>query len=89
MDDIRGFSRETLIGITTNIESQEARRRENHVLNFHENPRGGTTDAVENFFAISHRFLGVNFTLKEFKYGWRKIVRYYTSVYAVNKYYIN
>ncbi len=72
MDTIRGFSRESFVGVTTNIESQEARRMTGP---YPENPRGGTTDPVENFFATVHRYLGTTFTLHDFKYGWQKITR--------------
>ena len=72
---ICGFSRETVIAVTTNIESIEFRRRENGTLGYEEHPRAGTTDDVEAFFALLHRFLGLNFTLKQFKALWRKLVR--------------
>ena len=75
MDDIRGFSRESFIGVTTNIESQEWRRRMNGELHGPENPRAGTSDNVENFISIAHRHLGNNFTLRDFKYGFDKLVR--------------
>ena len=73
---IRGYSRETFIAITTNIESQEFRRRENETLGYEEHPRAGSTDDVECFFSLCHQKLGCTFTLKEFKYHWRKICRY-------------
>ena len=72
---ICGFSRESVIAITTNIESIEFRRRQNHYLGFEEHPRAGTSDDVEAVFALFHRFLGNIFTLKEFKACWRKVVR--------------
>jgi hypothetical protein len=34
MDDIRGFTRETFIEITTNIESQELRRIRNNEIGY-------------------------------------------------------
>ncbi|KAK3708189.1 hypothetical protein QZH41_017930 [Actinostola sp. cb2023] len=64
---ICGFSRETVIAVTTNIESIEYRRRQNLELGYEEHPRAGTTDDVEAIFALFHRFLGNIFTLKEFK----------------------
>ncbi|KAK3739892.1 hypothetical protein QZH41_007731 [Actinostola sp. cb2023] len=70
-----GFSRETLIEVTTNIESQEARRRINHDVGYPEHPRAGGTDDLENFFAILHRLLGPIFTLKQFCDIWSKVVR--------------
>ena len=72
---ICGFSRETVIAVTTNIESIEFRRRESAAHGFEEHPRAGTTDDVEVFFALLHRFLSLVFTLKDFKALWRKLVR--------------
>jgi len=72
---ICGFSRETVIAVTTNIESIEFCRRENGTHGYEEHPQAGTTDDVEAFFALLHRFLGLIFTLKEFKALWRKLVR--------------
>ena len=74
MDDIRGFSRETFVEITTNIESQESRRCMQPALG-PEHPRAGTTDDNEMFFCLCHRYLGDNFTLKDFKYRWQKLAR--------------
>ena len=49
----RGFTRETLIALTTNIESREHRRVD--IASSHglpENPRASTTDDVECFFSV-------------------------------------
>ena len=73
--DICGFSRETVIAITTNIESMEFRRRQNDDIGYEEHPRAGTTDDVEAIIAFLHRMLGIVFTLKQFKYGWKQVVR--------------
>ncbi|XP_078606621.1 uncharacterized protein LOC144879245 [Branchiostoma floridae x Branchiostoma japonicum] len=63
-----------LIGITSNIESQEARRLLNPVFG-PEHPRAGTTDDVECFFSIlHHKTAGQAVTFKEFKQWWRKLV---------------
>ena len=75
MKDICGFSRETVIAVTTNIESMEFRRRQNGEIGYEEHPRAGTTDDVEAFIAFLHRMLGVVFTLKQFKAGWKQVVR--------------
>lgn len=75
INGIRGFSRETVVEVTTNIESQEFRRRQNAVIGFEENPRGSSTDNLECLFSMCHGWLGPVFTLKEFKMKWRKIVR--------------
>ncbi|XP_064622698.1 uncharacterized protein LOC135484921 isoform X2 [Lineus longissimus] len=73
-NSVRGFSRETLIEVTTNIESQEYRRRENTTIGYSEHPRAGTTDDVEALFSICHRHLGDTFTLQDFKHRWMKLV---------------
>ena len=70
-----GFSRETVVAITTNIESIEFRRRQNGEIGYEEHPRAGTTDDVEAFFALLHRYWGLIFTLKDFEALWRKLVR--------------
>ncbi|KAK3698611.1 hypothetical protein QZH41_014593, partial [Actinostola sp. cb2023] len=74
---ICGFSRETVIAVTSNIESIEFRRRQSIDIGYEEHPRAGTSDDVEAIFAMLHRFLGNIFTLKEFKACWRKVVREY------------
>ena len=76
VENIRGFSRETVIEITTNIESQELRRLENEVIGYPEHPRAGGTDDLETFFSLAHRYLGNVFSLKQFKELWPKLVRY-------------
>lgn len=53
---ICGFSRETVIAVTTNIESMEFRRRQIQTIGYEEHPRAGTTDDVEAFFALVHIF---------------------------------
>ena len=44
---ICGFSRETVIAVTTNIESNEYRKREAERFGYPEHPRAGTSDDVE------------------------------------------
>lgn len=73
MDTIR-FYRETFIELTTYIESQEFRRRQNTILGYPEHPRAATTDDVECFFSLTRRHLGDTFTVKEFRAGWRKLL---------------
>lgn len=73
MDTIR-FNRETFIELTTYIESQEFRRRQNTILGYPEHPRAATTDDVECFFSLTRRHLGDTFTVKEFRAGWRKLL---------------
>ena len=53
MENIRGFTRETFIEITTNIESQEIRRIRNIDIGYAEHPRAGTTDDMESLFSVS------------------------------------
>lgn len=74
MDNIRGFSRETFVETTTNIESQELRRSHSHTYG-PEHPRAGNTDDCEGFFAICHRYMGPHFTVHDFKNRWQKIVK--------------
>ena len=79
---LRGFSRETVIEVTTNIESQEF-RRQNHEIGYVEHPRASETDDLECLYAMCHAWLGPYFTLKDFKLKWRKIVRYvYIFIYT-------
>ena len=70
-----GFSRETVIAVTTNKESMELRRCQNNIIGYPEHPRAGSSDDVEGFIALLHRFLGNIFTLKDLKSLWRKVVR--------------
>ena len=74
-NNICGFSRETLVEMTTNIESQEFRRRENDELGYAEHPRACGTDDLETLFSIAHRKLGTTFTLKDWTEYWPKLVR--------------
>ncbi|KAK3716248.1 hypothetical protein QZH41_018049, partial [Actinostola sp. cb2023] len=75
VENICGFSRETVIEITTNIESQEARRRINNEVGYPMHPRAGGTDDLETFFGLVHRYLGNVFLLKDFKQIWPRLVR--------------
>ena len=50
-------------------------RRKNLDLGYDEHPQAGATDDVEAFFSLLHRYLGLIFTLKEFKALARKLVR--------------
>ena len=74
MDDIRGFTRELFVEVTTNIESQELRRAQNRFLG-PEHPRAATSDDVECFISILHYKLGRKFTLKRFEEQWPKLVK--------------
>ena len=70
---VRGLTRESLIALTTNIESREWRRRELVNAGVHpEHPRASTTDDVECFFSVMRDMVGKHFTVREAQYGWRK-----------------
>ncbi|XP_072039679.1 uncharacterized protein [Amphiura filiformis] len=72
---ICGFSQETVIELTANIDCQERRRKETEELGYAEHPRAGTTDDVECFFALLHRIThGQHVTLGEFRSWWLKLV---------------
>ena len=71
---IRGFTREVVIEVTANIESQEMRRLQNGDIRYPENTHG--QEDLECFFGMAHTKLGSVFTLKEFKDGWPKLERY-------------
>lgn len=73
--EICGFSCETVVAVANNIESMEFQRCQNNEIGYEEHPRAGSTDDVEAIIAFLHRILGVVFTLKQFKSGWRNIVR--------------
>jgi len=75
INNVMGFSRETLIAITTNIEGREHLRRERISSGCPlENPRAASTDDVECFFSMMRDTIGENFTTKQVKYGMRKIM---------------
>ena len=75
-----GFTRETVIALTTNIESMEWKRREIVESGLPpENPRASTTDDVECMFSVMHDLTGKHFTLREVKYTWRKVCIEFTK----------
>ena len=66
-----GFTRETVIAVTTNnIESREWRRRQDHGI---EHPRSSTTDDVECLFSMLRDLTGKHFTLRQATNNWRKV----------------
>ena len=74
LNNVCGFSRETLVAVITNIEGHEWRRRE--TLNRGgkaEHPRASSTDDVECFFSMMRDTLGQNFSTKEVGFGFRKV----------------
>jgi hypothetical protein len=75
MENIRGFTKETFIEITTNIERQEIRRIRNTDISY-----AGLVQLMmwNVFFSLSSRQqLGDTFTVHELKNRWPKIVREY------------
>ena len=80
---MRGFSRETIIKLATNIEFLEYLAANNKPP---EHPRASTTDDVECFFSVLRDSVGKDFTLKKFnittciqtcalfQFGWRRVV---------------
>ena len=72
LSGIRGFTRETLIALTTTIESREWVRR-NRSCNILEHPRASTTDDVECFFSVLRNMIGNHFTCKAVMLEWRKV----------------
>ena len=66
LNNILGFSKETLVALTTNIEGREWHRRE--VVNGNckaDHPRASTTDDVECFFSMIRDNIEHNFTTKQ------------------------
>ena len=71
LSGVRGLTRETLVTLTTTIESREWMRTENGLLPEH--PRSSSTDDIECFFSILRNTIGVDFTTKKVMLEWRKI----------------
>lgn len=69
---IRGFSRETIVKVTTNIESQELRSTHNEEIGYQERPCAPETDDLESYFCVTPEDLGQIFTLKLCKADWPK-----------------
>ena len=71
---VQGFSRETLIALTTTIESREwVRRSKANKGLTPEHPRASTTDDVECFFSLLRSMIGAHFTVKDVQTTWRKL----------------
>lgn len=70
---IRGLTRETLVALTTNVESREQKRALN-IRNGYppEHPRAATTDDVECFFSVLRDSVGIHFTYKDVQFAFRK-----------------
>lgn len=71
---VRGFSRETVIALMANIESQEFQRRQTaQTHGTPEHPRASSSDDVECFFSILHNHLGQHYDVKTIQQRWRPI----------------
>ena len=80
IDNVLGFSRETLAAVIANIEGREWQRIAN--IRCHrkpEHPRASSTDDVECFFSIMRDSIGQNFTTKQVKMGFRKVCVEFTK----------
>lgn len=66
IDRVRGFTRETLIGLVADIETRLWRHSFNEANAIPaEHPRASTTDDVECFFSVLRDCVGKDFTLKQ------------------------
>lgn len=66
LNDVRGFTRETLIALAADIETRQWRRGFNLMNGIPvEHPRSSTTDDVECFFSVVRDTVGKDFTLKQ------------------------
>ena len=80
IDNVLGFSRETLAALIANIKNREWRRRENLAHDRKpEHPRASSTDDVEYFFSVMRDSIGQNFTTKQMKMGFRKVCMEFTK----------
>lgn len=74
------MTRELVVALTTNIESQEFRRQYGEDKGIPpEHPRAGSTDDVEGIFAFLHQLLGKIFDEKEFHDAFPKVMLEYTK----------
>ena len=74
INNILGFSRETLVAVITNIEGREwCRRYCAGMARKPEHPRASTTDDVECFFSMMRDTIGKDFTNKQVQFGFRKV----------------
>ncbi|XP_078667520.1 uncharacterized protein LOC144909356 [Branchiostoma floridae x Branchiostoma belcheri] len=77
---IQGLTREVVVALLCNIESQEQRRNMQTTRGLPpEHPRAGTSDDVEAFIATLHGLLGPIFDQKAFRENYRKICHEYAK----------
>ena len=80
LNKVCGFTRETLIGIIANVESQELVRQKRAQLQIPpEHPRSSSTDDVECFFSVMRDLVGKSFVLRKVWDEWRKINEEYSK----------
>ena len=80
INNILGFSKETLVALITNIEGREWHRR--RVINEKrkpEHPRASSTDDVECFFSVMRDSIGRSFTTKQVGFNIRKAYGEFTK----------
>ena len=71
---VRGFTREVLVALLANIESEEqVRCEQENNQESHEHPRASQTDDVECLFSIFRDVVGKAFDVREVQLQWRKI----------------
>ena len=74
INNVLGFSRETLVAVIANIEGREwSRRNSANTGRKPEHPRASTSDDVECFFSMMRDAIGQNFTTKQVQMGFRKV----------------
>ena len=80
LNNVLGFSKETLVALITNIEGREWQRCYNSNMGrTPDHPRASSTDDVECFFSVMRDSIGRNFTTKQVKYGFRKVCAEFTK----------
>ena len=66
LNNVQGFTRETLIALAADLETRMYRYKFNLARSIPiEHPRSSTTDDVECFFSILRETVGKDFTLKQ------------------------
>ena len=76
---IQGMTQQTLIALTTTIESREWMRRKRSNGVPAEHPRASTTDDVECFFCTLRDTIGNHFTCKSVMTEWKKVCMEYSK----------
>ena len=77
---VRGMTRQTLVALTTTIESREWMRRRRAMEGLPpEHPRACFTDDVEFFISILRNTICTHFTTKSVMAEWRKICREFSK----------